>query len=136
MRKVNYTNKRRILVVDDVEVHRVMMDSFLRTVNPFLTVEDASTVPEAIEKLRDGKFDAVVSDWNLPEHGGDALLKWMRARANFNRVPFIMVSGNTENEDIIHAFMSLGVDAYVTKPFNGQDLYEKIVVAYEKRNPG
>jgi AmiR/NasT family two-component response regulator len=28
------------------------------------------------------------------------------------------------------------VDAYVTKPFNGQDLYEKIVVAYEKRNPG
>jgi two-component system chemotaxis response regulator CheY len=136
MRKVNYTNKRRILVVDDVEVHRVMMDSFLRTVNPFLTVEDASTVPEAIEKLIDGKFDAVVSDWNLPGHGGDALLKWMRARANFNRVPFIMVSSNTENEDIIHAFMNLGVDAYVTKPFNGQDLYEKIVVAYEKRNPG
>jgi two-component system chemotaxis response regulator CheY len=91
-------------------------------------------VHEAIQKLGEGKFDAVVSDWNLPERGGDALLKWMRARPNFNRVPFIMVSGNTESEDIIHAFMELGVDAYVTKPFNARDLYEKIVNAYEKRN--
>ena len=130
MKKVNYTNNRRILVVDDVEVHRVMMDSFLRKINPFLTVEQASTVPEAIEKLGNGKFDAVVSDWNLPDHGGDVLLKWMRSRANFNRVPFIMVSSNTDNEDIIHAFMKLGVDAYVTKPFKAQDLYEKIVAAY------
>jgi two-component system chemotaxis response regulator CheY len=132
--KVNLTNNRRVLVVDDVEVHRVLMDSFLRKINPFLTVEDASTVPEAIEKLSAGKFDAVVSDWNLPDHGGDELLKWMRARANFNRVPFIMVSGNIESEDIIHAFMKLGVDAYVTKPFNAQDLYDKIVAAYEARN--
>jgi CheY-like chemotaxis protein len=134
MNKVNYTNKRRVLIVDDVEVHRVMMDTFLRKINPFLTVEDASSVHEAIQKLGEGKFDAVVSDWNLPERGGDALLKWMRARPNFNRVPFIMVSGNTESEDIIHAFMELGVDAYVTKPFNARDLYEKIVNAYEKRN--
>jgi len=134
MNKVNYTNKRRVLIVDDVEVHRVMMDNFLRKINPFLTVEDASSVQEAIQKMGDGKFDAVVSDWNLPERGGDALLKWMRARPNFNRVPFIMVSGNTESEDIIHAFMELGVDAYVTKPFKAQDLYEKIVNAFEKRN--
>jgi len=134
MNKVNYTNKRRVLIVDDVEVHRVMMDNFLRKINPFLTVEDASSVQEAIQKMGDGKFDAVVSDWNLPERGGDALLKWMRARPNFDRVPFIMVSGNTESEDIIHAFMELGVDAYVTKPFKAQDLYEKIVNAFEKRN--
>ena len=92
-------------------------------------------VPEAIQKLSGEKFDAVVSDWNLPDHGGDVLLKWMRARANSNRVPFIMVSSKTDNEDNIHAFMTLGVDAYVTKPFNAQDLYEKIVDAYDKRNP-
>jgi len=135
MAKVNYTNNRRVLVVDDVPVHLVMMDSFLHKMNPFITVEQASSVPEAIEKLSDGKFDAVVSDWNLPNHGGDVLVKWMRARANFNRVPFIMVSSNTDNQDIIHAFMTFGVDAYVTKPFKAQDLYEKITAAYDKRNP-
>ena len=135
MAKVNYTNNRRVLVVDDVPVHLVMMDSFLHKMNPFITVEQASSVPEAIEKLSDGKFDAVVSDWNLPNHGGDVLVKWMRARANFNRVPFIMVSSNTDNQDIIHAFMTFGVDAYVTKPFKAQDLYEKITTAYDKRNP-
>ena len=135
MAKVNYTKNRRVLIVDDVPVHLVMMDSFLHKINPFITVEQASSVPEAIEKLSDGRFDAVVSDWNLPNHGGDALVKWMRARANFNRVPFIMVSSNTDNQDIIHAFMAFGVDAYVTKPFKAQDLYEKITAAYDKRNP-
>jgi len=135
MKKVNYTKNRRILIVDDVEVHLVMMNSFLSKVNPFMAIEQASTVADAISKLSDGHFDAVISDWNLPVHGGDTLVKWMRARPNFNRVPFIMVSSNTDNEDIIHAFMALGVDAYVTKPFKAQDLYEKLVTAYDKRNP-
>ena len=136
MTKVNYTRNRRVLVVDDVPVHLVMMDSFLRKINPFMTIEQASTVDQAIATLSDGHFDAVVSDWNLAGQDGDVLLKWMRARANFNRVPFIMVSSNTDNQDIIHAFMAFGVDAYVTKPFQAQDLYEKITTAYDKRNPG
>jgi DNA-binding response OmpR family regulator len=136
MTKVNYTRNRRVPVVDDVPVHLVMMDSFLRKINPFMTIEQASTVDQAIATLSDGHFDAVVSDWNLAGQGGDVLLKWMRARANFNRVPFIMVSSNTDNQDIIHAFMAFGVDAYVTKPFKAQDLYEKITAAYDKRNPG
>jgi two-component system chemotaxis response regulator CheY len=135
MKKVNYTNKRRVLIVDDVEVHRVMMNSFLSKINPFMAIEQASTVAQAMELLGEGRFDAVVSDWNLPGQGGDALVQWMRARANFNRVPFIMVSSNTDNQDIIHAFMAFGVDAYVTKPFQAQDLYEKITTAYDKRNP-
>ena len=135
MKQINYTKNRRILVVDDVEVHRFMMNSFLSKINPFMTIEQASTVDQAIAKLSDGHFDAVVSDWNLPGQNGEVLLKWMRARANFNRVPFIMVSSNTDNQDIIHAFMALGVDAYVTKPFKAQDLYGKITAAYDKRNP-
>ena len=135
MEKVNYTNKRRVLVVDDVEVHRVMMNSFLSKINPCITIEQASSVAQAIGTLSDGHFDAVISDWNLPGQSGDVLVKWMRARANFNRVPFIMVSSNTDNQDIIHAFMSFGVDAYVTKPFKAQDLYEKMTAAYDKRNP-
>ena len=135
MNKVNYTKNRRVLIVDDVQVHRVMMNSFLSKINPFMTIEQASTVAEAMATLSDGHFDAVVSDWNLPGQGGDVLVKWMRARANFSRVPFIMVSSNTDNQDIIHAFMSFGVDAYVTKPFKAQDLYDKLTAAYDKRNP-
>jgi two-component system chemotaxis response regulator CheY len=123
------TTKKRlsILVVDDVEVHREMIKTFLLKVNPYIKVEQASSVPEAVEKLNTGKFNVVVSDWNIPDHGGDTLLRWMRARANFGRVPFIMISGNTGNEDIIHAFMDLGVDAYVTNPFKSQDLYDKVI---------
>jgi DNA-binding response OmpR family regulator len=45
-----------------------------------------------------------------------------------------MISGNTDNEDIIRAFMELGVDAYVVKPFTPQDLYQKMIAAFEKLN--
>lgn len=134
MAPIDYEKKLNVLVVDDVELHREMMKTFLLKVNPFIKVDQASSVPEAIDKLNFGKFNVVVSDWNIPDHGGDALLKWMRARANFSRVPFIMISSNTDNEDIIRAFMELGVDAYVTKPFKSQDLYDKVIAAYQKRN--
>lgn len=134
MTPIDFEKKLNVLVVDDVELHREMMKSFLLRVNPFITVDQAATVPNAIDKLNSGKFNVVVSDWNIPDHGGDTLLKWMRARANFSRVPFIMISGNTDNEDIIHAFMELGVDAYVTKPFQARDLYDKVIAAYQKRH--
>ena len=90
MTPIDYEKKLNILVVDDVEVHREMMRTFLLKVNPFIKVEQASSVPQAVEKLNAGNFNVVVSDWNIPDHGGDTLLRWMRARANFNRVPFIM----------------------------------------------
>ena len=134
MTPIDFDKKLNVLVVDDVELHRELMRTFLLKVNPFIKVDQVATVLQAIDKLNSGKFNVVVSDWNIPDHGGDALLRWMRARANFKRVPFIMISGNTGNEDIIHAFMELGVDAYVTKPFKAQDLYDKVIAAYQKRH--
>ena len=66
MKKVNYTENRRVLTVDDVEVHLVMMRSFLHKVNPFMPIEQATTVADAIARPNDGPFDAVISGWNLP----------------------------------------------------------------------
>ena len=57
----------------------------------------------------------------------------MRARSHFQRVAFIMISGNSNNEDIIKAFMKLQVDAYVVKPFKARDLLDKVMSAIDKR---
>ena len=43
--------------------------------------------------------------------------------------------GNLTLSPSCHAFMALGVGAYVTKPVKTQDLYEKITAAYDKPNP-
>lgn len=131
---VDYTRETwKVLVVDDVQVHRFLMTSGLGRINPCLEISEAGSVTEAIAMLSGGPFDVVVSDWNMPGGGGGELLKWMRARPHYRRVPFVMISGNAENDDIIKAFMELGVDAYVVKPFTPQDLYHKIKLAIEKR---
>ncbi|HJV88214.1 MAG TPA: response regulator [Noviherbaspirillum sp.] len=130
---IDYSRDLRILVVDDVQVHRFLMSSGIERVNPFVHVEQASGLEEAIARLNDQHFDAVVCDWKMAGGDGNSLVKWMRARANYRRVPFIMISGNADNEDIIRAFMEFGVDAYVVKPFSAKDLYDKIMAALHKR---
>lgn len=132
--QVDFEREMRVLVVDDVQVHRFLMTSGLERVNPFMEIDEASSLEEAIAKLGANRYHAVVSDWNMAGGGGDQLVKWMRARPNFKRVPFIMISGNNDSESIISAFMALGVDAYVVKPFTPLGLYQKIIAALEARS--
>jgi CheY-like chemotaxis protein len=123
----------RILLVDDVSVHRTLLQSGLLRLNPFLHLEVAGSVAEAREKLTGERFDAVVCDWKMPGEGGDSLLGWMRQRPEFKYVPFIMNSAQSERQKIILAFVELGVDDYVTKPFTPASVYEKILRAVEKK---
>lgn len=123
----------RVLLVDDVSVHRTLLQSGLLRLNPFLQLDTACSVEEAREKLAGDRFDAVVCDWKMPGEGGDGLLGWMRQRPAFKFVPFIMISAQTERQEIILAFVDLGVDDYVTKPFTPAAVYEKILRAVEKK---
>jgi two-component system chemotaxis response regulator CheY len=131
--EIDYTQKLNLLLVDDVPAHRFMMASGIKRINPFCTVDEAANIEEAIALLSGKSYTAVISDWSMPGGGGGELIKWMRARTHFRRVPFIMISSRDDNEDIIKAFMELGVDAYVVKPFVARDLYDKMVAAVEKR---
>ena len=130
---IDYTKNLRVLLVDDVQVHRFLMAGGLNRVNPFIKTDQASSMEQATELLSGNEYDAVISDWNMPGGGGPELVKWMRSRVHFRRVPFIMISSNSGNEDIIDAFMQHQVDAYVVKPFQARDLYDKMIAAIEKR---
>jgi CheY-like chemotaxis protein len=134
MTNIDYNKELCLLVVDDVQVHRFLMTSGLRRIHPFIKIDEATSLEEATRMLTTNQYHAVVSDWNMPGGGGAELIRWMRARPHFRRVPFVMISGNTASEDIIHAFMELQVDAYVVKPFTPQDLFLKIMSALEKKN--
>lgn len=134
---IDYTKNLNVLLVDDVQVHRFLMASGLARINPFMKTDQASSLEQAIALLSANEYQAVVSDWNMPGGGGAELVKWMRARTHFRHVPFVMISSNSGNEDIITAFMQLQVDAYVVKPFTPKDLYQKMTAAIEKRqHPG
>lgn len=125
-----------ILIVEDVAVHRQLMQDGLRRINPFLHFGTAGNVTEAKHLLSGNHhFHAVICDRSMPGGEGYELLEWMRGLACFNRVPFIMISGHTQPEEIIEAFTKFRVDSYVTKPFSHNDLYEKLIKALTDKNP-
>lgn len=123
-----------VLVIDDIAVHRMLMREGLQRLNPMFEIAEAASVEEAKKILLGGRhFDVVVSDRTMPGQEGTELVKWMRGMRCFDRTAFVMISGHTEPEDIISAFMEANVDGYVTKPFDLQDLHEKVMSTVRNR---
>lgn len=131
--EVNYETPWRLLVVDDVAVHRSLLYGGLMRINPFLQIDEASSVNEAIVLLKgQNRYHAVICDWMMPERSGLDLLKFMRSRVNLRKVPFLMVSARSNQADIIDAFMAHKVDGYCVKPFTASDVYEKLTAIIER----
>lgn len=73
----------------------------------------------------------VISDWNMPNATGLDLLKRMRSDQRFSKTPFILVTAEAEQHQIIEAVKS-GVDQYVVKPFDKDTLKMKLEIVYKK----
>ena len=76
------------------------------------TVDTAISAREAIEKLKAGRYDALVADYLMPEMDGLALLRYLRPRCN--GMPFILFTGNG-GEDVAIEALNSGADFYVQK---------------------
>lgn len=126
----------KVLLVDDVQMHRFTMKYGIEIVNPSIKIDEAADLAEAIAKLSNNTYNAVISDWSMPGGGGEELVSWMRARTQFDRVAFIMISAKSSNKDIIQAFTEHKVDDYVVKPFRRRALVDKMMLAIEKRRLG
>ncbi len=84
-----------------------------------------------LEKLRNGNFDFVVSDWNMPNLDGLEMLKAIRADPNLSSLPVLMVTAEAKKENIIAAAQA-GANGYVVKPFTAATLEEKLNKIFEK----
>jgi CheY-like chemotaxis protein len=123
-----------LLIVDDIDVHRMLMRNGLSRINPSLVVSEASSVGQAKDLLLRGQhFNAVVCDRAMPGGDGTELVRWLRTMHCFDRTAIIMISGMIEPEEIISAFMESPIDGFVQKPFSHTDLYEKMMNCIEKR---
>ena len=75
-------------------------------------VETASSVEEALERLKKKTFDVVVSDYVMPGKDGLGFLRSLRATGS--NIPFIMFTGKGREEVAINA-LNLGADRYFNK---------------------
>jgi two-component system chemotaxis sensor kinase CheA len=109
---------RRVLVAEDSITSRLLLKHILEGAG--CEVETAADGLEALSKLRQGRFDAVVSDVEMPHMDGLALTAAIRANGATADLPVILVTSlqtPAERERGLHA----GADAYLTKGAFDQD---------------
>lgn len=115
--------KKRLLVVDDEP-------DLLRAVALTLRAEGYEVVTarngaEAIVRVAESVPDLVVSDIRMPEVNGHTLVRYLRDSPRTNLIPVIFLTAKDTTADRIAGFRS-GVDAYITKPFEPEELLAAI----------
>ncbi len=114
----------KFLVVDDFSTMRRIIRNLLKELG-FHNVDEAEDGAVALNKLKAGSFDFVVSDWNMPNMTGVEMLRAIRADQSLKHLPVLMVTAEAKKEHIVEAAQA-GANGYVVKPFTAATLDEKI----------
>ncbi|MBC6907133.1 chemotaxis protein CheY [Saccharophagus sp. K07] len=120
----------KILIVDDFSTMRRIIKNLLRDLG-FTNTQEADDGTTALPMLRNGDFDFLVTDWNMPGMSGIDLLRHVRADPKLASLPVLMVTAEAKRDQIIEAAQA-GVNGYVVKPFTAQVLKEKIDKIFER----
>lgn len=122
-----------VLYVDDEESLLEVGKRFLEKIGKF-NVTTESSVAGAIKLIKQSNFDAIVSDYQMPEYDGIQLLKIVRSE--FGDIPFILFTGRGREEVVIDAINN-GADFYLQKGGDPTsqfaELTHKIRIAIERR---
>ncbi len=114
----------KFLVVDDFSTMRRIIKSVLNDLG-FSNITEADDGSTALPLLRDGEFDFLITDWNMPGMPGLDLLKAVRASDKLAKLPVLMLTAEASRDQIVAAAQA-GVNGYVIKPFTADVLKKKL----------
>lgn len=117
-------NDLRFLIVDDFSTMRRIVRGLLKEIG-YTDADEAEDGVAALNKLRNGRFNFVVSDINMPNMNGFQLLKEIKSDEKLKHLPVLMVTAEARKEDIVLAAQS-GAAGYIVKPFTKATLEDKL----------
>jgi PAS domain S-box-containing protein len=120
--KINLENKK-ILLVEDNEFNRIVAQNSLSSINCITT--EAENGKEAIEILENNSFDLILMDIQMPIMDGFETTNYIRNVLKLN-IPIIALTANAFKTEIDKC-KEVGMDDYITKPFNEKSLFETII---------
>jgi two-component system chemotaxis response regulator CheY len=124
------TTDLKFLIVDDFSTMRRIVRGLLKEMG-CNNADEAEDGAVALNMLKNGKFDFVVSDINMPNMNGFDLLKAVKADESLRHIPVLMVTAEARKEDIVMAAQS-GAAGYIVKPFTKATLEEKVQKILQK----
>ena len=113
----------KVMVVEDESDIREILKNLLEEEGfQVVTLDNGVNL---LEELKTNRPDLLLLDQILPGKTGVEAVREVRASQNFGRLPIIMVTGLSGEEDKVNA-LDLGADDYVTKPFYPKELAARI----------
>lgn len=118
-----------ILIADD----NIDMRNYLRvSLEKLWRVEVTHNGREALDRLRQGGIDLLISDVMMPELDGFELLRAIRTDDKLKSLPVIMLSARAGEEPRVEG-LTKGADEYLVKPFSMKELFAKANILLESR---
>jgi signal transduction histidine kinase/CheY-like chemotaxis protein len=124
---LNRLNMLKVLLVEDNEFNRIVADDTLKEIIPGIRLHMAHNGQEAVGRLKKEMYDVVLMDIQMPVMDGITATKMIRntlpepARS----VKIIAMTANVMQEDV-QGYFDIGMNAYVSKPFNTDELLLKM----------
>jgi two-component system, chemotaxis family, chemotaxis protein CheY len=117
----------KILVVEDSSSMRAFLTTIIEggTESYELDVVEASSGFEALKALPHHKFDAILTDINMPDINGLELVAFLKNHPVYRAIPIMVISTESTEEDRKRA-VSLGAEEYLVKPFQSGELVDKL----------
>ena len=123
----------KILVAEDVEINRIIVESMLQKVGHAVMVVNDGT--EAVRAVEDDDFDLILMDIRMPGMSGIEATRCIRQMAGRKgQMPIIALSADVLEESRAEC-EAAGIDGFVAKPFDLEILQEAIADALEERQP-
>ncbi len=113
-----------ILVVEDSPTMRQLISFAMKRVQNSRVIEATDGV-DALKKLSQEKVDLILADINMPVMDGLKLLSLLKSNPSYKDIPVIMITTEGAEEDRKKA-LSIGANAYLTKPIQTQELIKLV----------
>jgi CheY-like chemotaxis protein len=121
----------RVLVVDDSSVVRDLIAVNLEMEG--LEVVRCADGLEALDRVAEQRPDAITLDVMMPRLDGFSTVERLRADPATADIPIVIVSGRASAADLARG-SALGVDAYLTKPFEPSELVATVLRLVDQRH--
>lgn len=115
---------KQLLVVDDSATMRQLLKVIIFK-HVVCEITEAQDGLDALGKLKNGVFDLVVTDINMPRMDGLSLIRSVREVLK-SAIPIVIVTTKGAADDRERA-LQLGADAYMTKPINGTQIVRTVL---------
>ncbi len=121
----------KVLIVEDNQINQVVATKFLKKWN--MSVDIANDGKEALEKLTKSAFDLVLMDLQMPVMDGFEATQEIKKDSKLKDLPIIALTASALSEERENVFRA-GMDDFLTKPLNPQELYTKIARVVDKEH--